>query len=285
MHDGTGHDAAGDSLAQGTPPGSLRHFAVLYSGSHATDSLVALYAFEKEIADTVRALDHEVAHTRLQWWRSEIDRLLTGQALHPIGRALQSLPGPVPGDRRLLHECLVAADIDLSRMTLTNRSELDAYCFRASGSLQTLAAQACAGNRALADNERRFARELGAVVRQAELLRDMRYDVTQGRLRVPLERLEAAGMDPSAVRPDTAAAPFLDVLHEWRDEVRTRLLALPSMLSPLERAAQRHGMILAALYVNLVERIEHRGELSRTRAEVPPWRRLWTAWRTATRCR
>jgi hypothetical protein len=41
--------------------------------------------------------------------------------------------------------------------------------------------------------------------------------------------------------------------------------------------------VLAALHARLIERIDHRGELARTRAELPPWTKLWTAWRTAVR--
>jgi phytoene synthase len=272
-----------ESAAHEIPPGSLRHFAVLYSGTRARATLTALYAFERQLADTVRLPNHDVAHTRLQWWRGEVDRLLAGNAAHPITRTLQSLPPAA--DRTLLHEALVAADIDLARMTLANAAELEAYCFRASGSLQTLAAQACAGTRTLSPSERDFARSVGAAVRQAEIIRDVRHDLEQGRLRVPLDRLEAAGVDPLTVGPGTTAENLLDLLQDWATSVRLQLLALPGMLATSEKPAQRHGLILAALHVKLVERLEHSGELARAPPEVPSWQRLWTAWRTAIRYR
>jgi len=283
MHEVGGLPAAGHPLAQGIPPGSLRHFAVLYSGLDDTAPLAAVYAFEQEIADTVRTSSHEIAHTRLQWWRAEVDRLLHDEPLHPATRAL--IPLRAAGDLTLLHEALVAADIDVARITFNNSSELEAYCFRSSGSLQTLAAHACAGSRDISEGERTFARALGAAVRQTEMLRDMRLDVSQGRLHVPLEQLERAGVDPFAVCADTASAAFLLELHAWRDELRKRLLALPGLLTKPERATQRQGLVLAALYVKLLDRIRHDGELARTRAEVPDWTRLWTAWRTALRHR
>jgi len=64
---------------RGAPPGSLRYFAVLFAPAAVRPQLEALYSFEAEIRDTVAAA-HEVAHTRLQWWRGEIDRLAAG---HP----------------------------------------------------------------------------------------------------------------------------------------------------------------------------------------------------------
>ena len=44
-----------DPLQRGTPPGSLRYFAVLYAPIAARPLLSALYAFEAEIRDTARA--------------------------------------------------------------------------------------------------------------------------------------------------------------------------------------------------------------------------------------
>jgi 15-cis-phytoene synthase len=285
MHDGLGPAASDDLAAHAMPPGSLRHFAVLYSGLQPATTLTAIYAFEKEIGDTVRASSHEVAHTRLQWWRAEVDRLLAGQPLHPVTRALQTLPPPALQDLALLHEALVAADIDMARITFARPAELEAYCFRASGALQTLAAHAAAGSRPLSDAERKFARALGSALRQTEMLRDVRQDVAQGRLYIPLERLEQAGIDPLQVRHDAASPALLAVLAAWRADVRAQLAALPALLTKAERATQRQGLVLAALYSELLDHIEHRAELARTRAEVPHWRRLWTAWRTAVRYR
>lgn len=283
MPDAGGLPAAGHPLAQGLPPGSLRHFAVLYSGVRETTPLAAIYAFEHEIADTVRASNHDVAHTRLRWWRAEVDRLLQGEPLHPVTRAL--VPLAATGTLPLLHETLVAADIAVARMTFSNQNELAAYCFRACGSLQTLAAQASALPRGLSKGEREFARELGSAICQTEMLRDIRLDLGQGRLHVPLERLEAAGVDPLTVRTDDTSSSFLALLYEWRDELRSRLSTLPQLLTKPERRTQRQGLILAALHLKLLQYIEHDGELARTRAEVPNWTRLWTAWRTALRHR
>ena len=169
----------------------------------------------------------------------------------------------------------------LARITFATSAELETYCFHASGAVQLLAAQACAGKQELSVAERKFAQELGAVVRQAEMLRDLRRDLGLGLMTLPLQRLEAAGIDAMTVKPGMTSPSFLRLLEEWRVELRSRVAALPTILSPRERATQRHGLILAALHAKLIDRIDHRSELARVRAEVPSWTRLWTAWRTA----
>ena len=272
-----------EPLQRGTPPGSLRHFAALYAPAEARTLLAALYAFEAEIDDTVRTSNHDVAHTRLQWWRGEVDRLLGGQPQHPVTRALQPLRERARDDLALLHEPLVAADIDLACLVLQNAQEVEAYCFRAAGSIQTLAAVASSASARLSDRERSFARTLGSCVRRTEMLRDLRAHLARGKLPIPLDALAAAGLDPAQVRPDSTAPALLGLLESMRGSLTTQLSQLPAELQASERAAQRQGLVLAALHGKLVEHIDHRRELARTRAEVPAWTKLWTAWRTAVR--
>ena len=85
------------------------------------------------------------------------------------------------------------------------------------------------------------------------------------------------------MRPDTDSPALLDAIEAWRLAVRSQLLELPGLLDVTECPAQRQGLVLAALHVRLLERLDHRRGLARVRAQVPPWTRLWTAWRTAVR--
>ena len=269
-----------DVLQRGTPPGSLRHYAVTYAPERARPMLAALYAYEAEIAETVWSSSHEVAHARVQWWRGEVDRLLGGQPTHPVTRALRSLRELLGERLSLLHEPLVAADIDLARMTFATSTELEAYCFRASGSLQTLAAHS-SSDAVLSDAERAFARRLGSAIRRTELLRDLRGHLAAGRLPVPLDVLAEAGIDPLALRPDTMTPEFGALLEATRQALQYEFQDLARGLAQAARARQRHGIVLAALHGRLLQQIEHGPELARRRAEVPGWTKLWTAWRAA----
>lgn len=273
---------SGDPRRRGTPPGSLRYFSALFAPEERRPLVEALYAFEAELRDTVETSSHEVAHTRLQWWRAEVDRLAAGRAQHPVTVALTGLRDCASHDVALLHEMLAAADLDLARMTYANARELDAYAFRAGGALQTLIAAALAGERALSDSERRFARDLGLGLRHAEMLRDLQVDSARGRLRAPLDALQAAGIDPLHL---DAAAPgaFGRLIAPWRSRATGLLRDLPSVLSPAERSTQRAGLVLAALHLRLLDRIDPERPVPAGRADVPPWSRLWTAWTTAVR--
>lgn len=273
---------ADDPVRRGTPPGSLRYFSNLFAPDGRRPLLEALYAFEAEIRDTVDTASHEVAHTRLQWWRAEADRYAAGRAAHPVTVAMQPLRQCASHDAGLLHEVLTAADLDLARMTYASARELEAYAFRCSGALQMLIAAALAGARELSTAELDYARSLGSALRQAEMLRDFAIDAERGRLYVPLDAIEAAGIDPTSLKSASPAA-LQSVLEPWRARVKETLLALPERLAPSERSTQRPGLVLAALHVRLLERIDLAQPATLQRADVPPWSRLWTAWTTAVR--
>jgi phytoene synthase len=245
--------------------------------------LEALYGIDAEIRASADAA-HEVAHARLAWWRGEFDRLEAGRPSHPLTSALLAAHRRGDGDLGLLQELLVAADLDLARLTYQNWTELDAYCFRAAGALQTLVAAVLAGDRPLSASEREFARRLGRALRQVEMLRDFRHDLARGRLYLPLEALAAAGVDAEELQRRAQEPALATLLADWRERVAAELEALPGVLaSPGERSTQRHGLVIAALHQRLLERTVLPAEDPQRRAEVPPLTRLWTAWRTAVR--
>jgi phytoene synthase len=273
-----------DAMGGGAPPGSLRYFAVLYAPAAVRPQLEALYAFEAELLRIVESEAHEAAHARLQWWRGELDRLAAGRHEHPLGAALAALRVARDADVGLLHEMLVAADLDLARFTYRSWTELEAYCARSGGALQTLAAAALAGSRGLTSAEHEFARRLGSAVRRVEMLRDLPRDVARGQIYAPLDALHAAGIEPGALAGTSADPRCQRFVDDWRRCVDSELASLPALLGRREeRTTQRHGLVLAALHGRLLERIASSSGTGLGRAELGPWTRLWTAWRTALR--
>jgi phytoene synthase len=274
-----------DPLERGTPPGSLRQFGVLYASAGARPLLRALYAFEAEVDDAVRAANHDIAHTRLQWWRGEVDRLVAGRAQHPVTCALSLMREFAPDALPLLHELLVAADIELARMTFQDEREFESYCTRAGGSLQTLAACVSAGSASLTDAEQSFANRLGSAIKQADLLCDLRLHVMAGRLPFPLDALDSAGVAPRDLQAECLTQGVADFLESRRVRIDRAVRDALEALPPGRRAVQRQAVVLGALYRKLLARMAHRTDLSRMPPNVPALQRVWTAWRTALSAR
>jgi phytoene/squalene synthetase len=114
------------------------------------------------------------------------------------------------------------------------------------------------------------------------MLRDFQLDAGRGRIYVPLEALDAAGIDPGALQSASPEA-MRSVLAPWQARLKSTLAALPERLTPVERSTQRAGLVLAALHLRLLDRIDPARAHSPTRPDVPPFSRLWTAWTTAVR--
>jgi phytoene synthase len=267
-----------DYAAQAAAPASPRAYALLFSSSERRGALTALYAIDAEIdsASSPR-LEHGVAHAKLAWWRAEVDRLRGGRPEHPTSKALHASAGNVP-DYALLHERLAAADLRLASFAPRSDAELDALLYRSHGALQQLAAQVLAGRRDVVLDD--FGAKLGRGIGLVESVRDARQDAADGRLRVPRDALEQAGVAPDALAgptPAAAAAP----LRALAERARGTLVDARNSLPPVERRAQSHGLVLARLHERTLDALAAVAyDVSEPRG-VHPLRQLWTAWRTA----
>jgi hypothetical protein len=117
-------------------PGSIRYFVLLYTPQARRATLATVLALADELgAGLERALEHELAHTRLDWWQRELSEHAAGVAQHPLLRALRAAqPSAAELDPRALLE---AARLDLAEGLLNaGRGE------RLRGETFVLAAQA-----------------------------------------------------------------------------------------------------------------------------------------------
>ena len=166
----------------------MRYFSLLYAPEERRDRCAALYVIDAEIRESSRSANHDVAHTRLQWWRAEIDRLVNGNPQHPATRLLNERRDDRTAFSKL-HEALVAADMDLARMTYSNMQRaarlLLAQRRRDSGTDGGAARRA----RRRSTKRPRDRERIGVGVRLSEILRDLRQDAYDGRVYLPQDRL------------------------------------------------------------------------------------------------
>jgi 15-cis-phytoene synthase len=269
-----------DSLInRAAPPGSMRYFSVLYAPKEKRAAVTALYVIDAEIRESAQSPNHDVAHTRLQWWRAEVDRLINGGPQHPATRVL--------GDQNLqdrsgfagLHELLAAADMDLARMTYSNARELRAYCSRSGGATTELIAAQLLAPQPLDEPQRTLAHRIGVGVRQTEILRDLRQDAYEGRLYLPLDEMDARGLALADLRSREMDERVRDALKPLRERAHAELTyAAPetdaSRLGPLH--------VIAALHRRLLDRIAARNyDVAAERIELGPIEKPWAAWRAA----
>lgn len=268
------------TLHRAAPPGSMRYFALLYAEPEKRDAMAALFIIDAEIRESARSANHDVAHTRLQWWRAEIDRLVNGAGQHPAVRAL-SEHAPRHAGFAKLHEAIAAADMDLARMTYANARELRAYSARSGGAITEAIAEQLTAPHSLAESDRAAANRIGVGVRQVEMLRDLRQDLYEGRLYLPLDELEANAIQESQLRARELDRKARAALQAWAMRIRDDL---DWNRSPIHDARLRPLAVLAALHLRLLDRIAARNyDVAAERIELGPLAKPWTAWRAARR--
>jgi 15-cis-phytoene synthase len=267
-----------DSLVnRAAPAGSMRYFSLLYAPEDRRDQLCALYVIDAEIRESAQSVNHDVAHTRLQWWRAEIDRLAIGSPQHPAARILNDSPIERASFAKL-HEMIAAADMDLARMTYSNMRELRAYSSRSGGAIQELMAAQLVAPAPLDETVRAIANRIGVGVRQSEMLRDLRQDAYDGRVYLPQERLTRHNVSLEDLRAREVAPNVKAALREFKDavqeELQSAIRSATAQLRPLG--------VLAALHRKLLDRIAARDyDVATSRVELGPIEKPWVAWRTA----
>ena len=291
-------------MADSSPSSALspeRYLAWLYSQPEQQAVLAALCQIEAEIAGSLKSgIDHHVAHARLQWWREECERTAQGRPVHPLTRELLRASGDAgagasaPSLMAGVSGFVDTAVWDLAGATFETRKELTAYCVRwASAMFETVgtasrstAATPSADASVTAtppEQDPTRLRMLGAAVREVELLAGLAREAHAGRLRVPLDELEQAGVDVGSLAKPRWPAALETLLRQRHTTLRATIASAVSQFGRDEQAPIRGLLVWAALAYRLSWRAQ------RALPNVISPRRYhalsdgWHAWRAAHR--
>ena len=261
--------------AEGSAPRAL---ARLYCPPAQQAVFDALLGIEAQIrAGIDRHLEHEVAHTRLGWWREECARLAQGHPVHPLTRTLAQ--AFTPADGAALTQVAGFVDLgtwDLAGATFETRRELSAYCMRWSAAMIGPLAR-----HALPDTAPERALELGARLHELELLNALGGDARRGRVRLPLQELAAAHVTPEELTRPRWGTALTALARRQHAEARSGLAVALAALSAPEQARLRAVLVWASL----ARTHSRRFEAALPRASLPGDHHApldgWRAWRAA----
>jgi phytoene synthase len=280
---------------------SPRFLAWLYSPPSQQPVLAALCGIEREIGASVRpGIDHHVAHTRLEWWREECARCAAGNPVHPLTRELREHCQPLAVASRAnsalagLSGFVDMATWDLAGATFERRAELHAYCLRWAAAMVVPISPATPtrASRSAAQPHAAPApidwAALGAALYELELLGHLHASARAGRLRVPLDELEQAGIAPETLSTPPWPPRLVDLLRARHRALRQQLAAMVEHLSPDAQQSARGLLVWAALACQESLRAEralpHPPAPSLASAAAASWR-AWRAARAAARGR
>ena len=174
-----------------------RYVAALFTAPGRRQGLLALYAFNQEVA-RIREIVHEplVGHIRLGWWREQIAAIYERRAVAmPLAVALQETIDVFGLPRMLFDAYLDARALDFVEAPFGDEAALEGYTAATAGALMQLAARVL-GAEGRADTA---AREAGLAFAYAGFLRSLGFDASQRFCRLPVAWLEAEGLNAEDV--------------------------------------------------------------------------------------
>ncbi|MBL8834601.1 MAG: squalene/phytoene synthase family protein [Alphaproteobacteria bacterium] len=214
-----------------------RYLTALFAPAAARPALLALYAFNVEVARVRETVSEPlIGQIRLQWWRDAIAELAGGRARkHPVVEALTAVlaRGVRPDDFETL---LLAREQDLTDEPPATLAALEAYAEGTSGSLARMAATILGGTDAAAQEA---ARQVGTAWALTGTLRAVPFLARQRRSRLPADLVAQAGLDIDAMYEGRPGPPLAPVARAIADAATARLVHA--------RALRAHRHVHAAL--------------------------------------
>lgn len=260
--------------------GSSFYYSFVFLPAETRRAITAFYALCRELDDVVdECSDGAVAAAKLDWWREEIGRLAAGAPQHPATRALHETQAGRHIPAALLLEIVDGMAMDLDHVRYADFRTLRLYCHRVAGVVGEVAADIFDGPRGAHDRAlRRYAHELGLAFQLTNIIRDVGEDARRGRIYLPQDELARFGVMEQDILNSRYTPAFRALMEFQAQRAREHYDRAFAQLPAGDRKAQRPGLVMAAIYRDLLERIAEDGflVLDRRTLLTPP-RKLWLA--------
>ena len=259
--------------------GSSFYYSFLFLPPERRRAITALYAFCREVDDAVdETTEPDMARAKLAWWRTEVARIYEGEPGHPVARALAPVVRGFDLPQEHFHEIIDGMEMDLAGTRYADFRSLQLYCYRVASVVGLMAAEI------FGYRDRRtlkYAHDLGLAFQLTNIIRDVGEDARRGRIYLPLDELARFEVGEAEVLEARTSDRFRRLMEfQWQRAEQFYAQAMAA-LPQEDRAAQRPGLVMAAIYRALLEEIRRDGfPVLSQRTSLTPLRKLWIAWKT-----
>ena len=239
-------------------------------------AMYAIYAFCRlvdDVADEPAPL--EAKQAGLWRWRERVVAVFAGAGEDAVTRVLVAAVKQFDLRQQDFQAVIDGMQMDAETMIVAPDLEtLDLYCDRVAAAVGRLSVRAFGDSSAHADA---VAFSLGRALQLTNILRDIAEDASRGRLYLPREWLDDAGVPHDPVQARTS--PNLPhVCQRMLNEARRRFALAHEAMGACDERAMRPARLMGATYSALLDQLERRGwtDLDRP-AKLPKWQKLWIA--------
>ena len=260
--------------------GSSFYYSFRFLPEKQRDAIIALYAFCREVDDVVDEIaDHEIAKTKLNWWRKEVKNIFHGKPSHPVAIALQNHIQHFDLAEEYFEEIIDGMAMDLEFDVYPSFKELQLYCYRVASVVGLLTVEIFGyKNR----QTLKYAKDLGMAFQLTNITRDVYEDVQRGRVYLPQDEMARFNVSNDDLLAGKTTDNIVQLLKFQVDRANDFYAKALEHLPEEDRYAQRSGLIMAAIYQATLKEIELDGyRVLEHRVKLTPLRKLWLAWKTA----
>jgi phytoene synthase len=262
--------------------GSSFYYSFLFLPPERRRAITALYAFCREVDDTVdEATDASLARIKLAWWRTEVSAMYKGTPTHPVTQALKPHLDAYHLEEQHLQAIIDGMEMDLDQSRYLDYPGLRKYCWHVAGVVGILSASIFGFSN---PQTLQYAEKLGLAFQLTNIIRDVGDDARRGRIYLPVNELQQFGVTAADLLNARHSEKF-EALMKFQTERAQALYDEALALLPKEdRRAQRPGLMMAAIYRTLLDEIARDNfHVLNQRISLTPLRKLWLAWKTYVR--
>ena len=262
--------------------GSSFYYSFLFLPEQQRQAIIALYAFCREVDDTVdETSDSDIARQKLDWWRQEIEQTFQGVATHPVGQALQTAIDNFDLHQEYFMEIIDGMEMDLDQFSYPEFKHLALYCHRAASVVGLLSVEIFGYQDR---NTLKYAENLGMALQLTNIIRDVCEDAGRGRIYLPQDELQQFNVNIDDLLNLKSSPELIECLKFQTERAQRYYQQAMQFLPDTDRYSQRTGLIMAAIYRATLNEIEQDGfQVMQHRVSLTPFRKLWLAWRTNRR--
>jgi phytoene synthase len=271
-------DANQYCLDKAAASGSSFYYSFRFLPTARKQAITAFYAFCREVDDIVdECTDVAIAQQKLVAWRQEIHDLYAGKPQHPVTQALAPAISAYQIPAESFLEIITGMEMDLDHVRYADFTTLKRYCHRVAGVVGEVSARIFGYSQ---PDTLRYAALLGLAFQLTNIIRDVGEDAKRNRIYLPLDELIQFNVSVQDILNATASENFKNLMEfQYQRAQATYQLAFDT-LPVCDRNAQKTGLIMAAIYRNLLDKIRSEGYPVLThRTRLTSLRKLWLAWR------
>ena len=262
--------------------GSSFYYSFLFLPPERRRAITALYAFCREVDDTVdECTDESIARIKLAWWRTEVSAMYKGTGTHPVMQALQPHLAVYRLEEKHMQAIIDGMEMDLNQSRYLDFPAMKKYCWHVASVVGILSASifGVTDPRTL-----EYAEKLGLAFQLTNIIRDVGEDARKGRIYLPVNELQQFGVTAGDLLNARHSDKFEALMRFQVARAQTAYDDAFALLPKQDRRAQRPGLMMAAIYRAVLDEIERDNfHVLTQRISLTPLRKLWLAWKTYVR--